>query len=325
MEHHKRILGNPSMGEEDQDGISNALQWQAPSLALTWIFIPEGVLFKLRRKLGCILKLLSLSPSYIVLRKDLMYPHHTNELAQSESFHSCKEWVGHFMHSGHLSLNDGHEKMSKSLKNTISISNLLEENDSNTFRLFCLQSKYRSNVLFSLDALSGAASLNSRIVAFLESVQNFKKRKVEEGASLKPTPACMEIMNKVVQFETACNSAFVDDFDTPSIVKEVSNLIRHCNKSMTENSISPFPLQQAACSIRKVLAATGLIFNNTESGRGTTGQSLEAALAFREDIRGIATTLRDNKDLQQQLFNACDNFRQKLEQSGVTVKDRATK
>lgn len=74
---------------------------------------------------------------------DLAFPHHENEEAQSCCFHNVDQWVNYWLHCGHLSLK-GDVKMSKSLKNTISIQDFLENYSANHLRMLCLLSHYRN-------------------------------------------------------------------------------------------------------------------------------------------------------------------------------------
>lgn len=76
---------------------------------------------------------------------DLMFPHHENEEAQSCCYHEVEQWVNYWVYYGHLSLK--HEKMSKSLKNTISIRKFLEKYTANQFRILCLLSNYKNGIV----------------------------------------------------------------------------------------------------------------------------------------------------------------------------------
>lgn len=71
-----------------------------------------------------------------------MFPHHENEEAQSCSYHDTDQWINYWIHAGHLYAK-GDVKMSKSLKNTISIGTFLEKYTANQFRLLCLMTNYR--------------------------------------------------------------------------------------------------------------------------------------------------------------------------------------
>ena len=75
---------------------------------------------------------------------DLAFPHHENEEAQSCSYHEVKQWVNYWLHCGHLFLEN--VKMSKSLKNTISIREFLKKHTANQLRMLCLLSNYKTGI-----------------------------------------------------------------------------------------------------------------------------------------------------------------------------------
>ena len=101
---------------------------------------------------------------------DLIFPHHENEIAQSECANGCK-FVNYWLHNGFVTINK--EKMSKSLKNFVSIGDLLENFDANTIRLFILTNHYRMPVEFSSEALEGAKSGWKRIQTALNEALRF--------------------------------------------------------------------------------------------------------------------------------------------------------
>jgi cysteinyl-tRNA synthetase len=76
-----------------------------------------------------------------ICRIDLCFPHHENEIAQSESAHGVPQWANYFLHSGHVLLHD--VKISKSLGNVISIADFLAQHSANHFRIFCLLVKFQ--------------------------------------------------------------------------------------------------------------------------------------------------------------------------------------
>ncbi len=101
---------------------------------------------------------------------DLIFPHHENEIAQSECANGCK-FVNYWLHNGFVTINK--EKMSKSLKNFVTIQDMLENYDANTVRLFILTNHYRMPVEFSSQALEGAKSGWKRIQTAANSVIKF--------------------------------------------------------------------------------------------------------------------------------------------------------
>ncbi len=105
---------------------------------------------------------------------DLIFPHHENEIAQSECANGCK-FVNYWLHNGFVTINK--EKMSKSLKNFVSIDALLNNYDANTIRLFILTNHYRMPVEFSDVALDGAKSGWKRIQTAVNEVVRFVNSK----------------------------------------------------------------------------------------------------------------------------------------------------
>ena len=101
---------------------------------------------------------------------DLIFPHHENEIAQSECANGCK-FVNYWLHNGFVTINK--EKMSKSLKNFVSIDALLSNYDANTIRLFILTNHYRMPVEFSDVALDGARSGWKRIQTAVNEVKRY--------------------------------------------------------------------------------------------------------------------------------------------------------
>ena len=101
---------------------------------------------------------------------DLIFPHHENEIAQSECANGCK-FVNYWLHNGFVTINK--EKMSKSLKNFVTIDDMLANYDANTIRLFILTNHYRMPVEFSSEALDGAKSGWKRIQTAVNSAVSY--------------------------------------------------------------------------------------------------------------------------------------------------------
>nr|XP_042717376.1 probable cysteine--tRNA ligase, mitochondrial isoform X6 [Chrysemys picta bellii] len=106
---------------------------------------------------------------------DLAFPHHENEIAQCEVYHQCEQWGNYFLHSGHLLIKGNQEKMSKSLKNYITIKDFLTKNSADEFRMFCLRSKYRSAIEFGDDSMNDAKNLLQAISSFISDANAYMK------------------------------------------------------------------------------------------------------------------------------------------------------
>ncbi|XP_067419794.1 probable cysteine--tRNA ligase, mitochondrial isoform X2 [Emydura macquarii macquarii] len=158
---------------------------------------------------------------------DLAFPHHENEIAQCEVYHQCEQWGNYFLHSGHLLVKGNQEKMSKSLKNYITIKDFLTKNSPDEFRMFCLRSKYRSAIEFGDDSMNDAKNLLQTISYFIS----------DANAYVKGQMVCDPIQEDVL-WEMLANTkanvkaAFADDFDTSRAVAAIMNLIHHGNRQL---------------------------------------------------------------------------------------------
>jgi cysteinyl-tRNA synthetase len=196
---------------------------------------------------------------------DLKFPHHTNEIAQSEAFNECcagqhhqhqqrrpdsRDWVKCWIHTGHLYIEG--RKMSKSLKNFITIREYLKGGYSShpavDFRIFCLQHKYHSSVHFSQDRIDDAGAFRRKVENFLRNINAIvSKRAADETTNSatetsksqqsqssssssyytvrKPTEASRKLLCDLRECRRAVHAALSDDFDTPEALRLLSKLI----------------------------------------------------------------------------------------------------
>ncbi|XP_059826559.1 probable cysteine--tRNA ligase, mitochondrial isoform X2 [Hypanus sabinus] len=158
---------------------------------------------------------------------DLAFPHHENEVAQCEAYHQCEQWGNYFLHSGHLHLKGSEEKMSKSLKNYITIKEFLEKFTADHFRMFCLLSKYRSAVEFSDASMMQAGNLLHSIAAFIHNASAYMRGQLI-CSSINET-LLWERLNAT---KADVKAAFADDFDTPGATDSIINLIHYGNRQL---------------------------------------------------------------------------------------------
>lgn len=152
---------------------------------------------------------------------DLIFPHHENEIAQSECANGCK-FVNYWLHNGFVTINK--EKMSKSLKNFVTIGNLLENYDSNTLRLFILTNHYRMPVEFCDSALDGAKAGWKRIQTAVNEVVRFAGKDnlpdVSEEEELKLFKEAMD-----------------NDLNTSKALAVVFDAATNANKAVSEKNM----------------------------------------------------------------------------------------
>lgn len=142
---------------------------------------------------------------------DLIFPHHENEIAQSECANDCK-FVNYWLHNGFVTINK--EKMSKSLGNFLTIDDLLKKYDSNTIRFFILTNHYRMPVEFSDESLQAAANGIKRVV-------NAKRTKVDEQLDITQFDEYKEFV-----------SAMDDDLNTSRALAVLFDLANKANKDV---------------------------------------------------------------------------------------------
>jgi cysteinyl-tRNA synthetase len=156
--------------------------------------------------------------------QDLKFPHHRNEIAQSESY-TGKPFANYFMHNGFVNIND--EKMSKSLGNYFLVAELLKKYDPMVIRLFLISSHYRSSINYTLEIMDQARKNYTRLINTIKKVN-----KVE--AIDKKSKIIEELINRVNEAENKIINAMDDDFDTPIALADLFSLFREINKIILE-------------------------------------------------------------------------------------------
>ena len=217
--------------------------------------------------------------------EDLVFPHHENELAQSEAFTNRSPFARYWLHNGMLRL--GSEKMSKSLGNIISLPEALDLYDPEALRLFFLSSHYRSPLFYSEETVRGQE----------RAIQRLRQAVNAESAGTGPPvdPA---------NFEERFNEAMGDDLNTPRALAALFDLVREINRGR-ERGADLKPAQAALAELAGVLGLT------------LEEQSSDAEAApFIQMLIDVRVELRSARQ-----FELADKIRDQLTELGVTIED----
>ncbi|XP_031322182.2 probable cysteine--tRNA ligase, mitochondrial isoform X4 [Camelus dromedarius] len=268
---------------------------------------------------------------------DLAFPHHENEIAQCEAFHQCRQWGNYFLHAGHLHVK-GKEKMSKSLKNYITIKDFLRAASPDVFRLFCLRSGYRSAVDYGDSALLEAQRLLHAVAAFAEDARAYMRGQLAGGPVQED--ALWESLGRT---KGAVQEALADDFNTPGAVDAVMGLVHHGNRQLKAASEEPGGPRSPAVFgaivsyVEQFFETVGISLVDRQCAAGAGGPAVlhsvvEELVRFRLKVRqfALATGEASGEAQRQQLLErrplleACDALRRDLAAHGVSIKDRSS-
>ena len=165
--------------------------------------------------------------------EDLIFPHHENEIAQSECCNG-KIFARYWMHNGFLNIDN--RKMSKSLGNFRTVRQIGEQYDLQVLRFFMLNAHYRSPLNFSADLMEAAKNSLERI---LEAAGKLSDRK-DNGASENITEEELALLKEAEGFVTKFEAAMDDDFNTADALAAIFELVKFANTNVDENSSKEF-------------------------------------------------------------------------------------
>ncbi len=227
---------------------------------------------------------------------DLVFPHHENEIAQSESL-TGKQFARYWVHNGMLQL--GGEKMSKSLGNLVTIEEFLAKHSADVFRILVLNSYYRNPLTFNDDVIAQSEKALERLVSAL--------RPALPGAK---GLAVSELSATVETARSAFAKAMDEDFNTAGALASLFELVRSINQARADGATSDElqPAQNTLCELSSVL---GLRLD--ADAKEETDQQ---AAPFIELLINLRAELRKQKN-----FALSDQIRVQLTELGVILED----
>jgi cysteinyl-tRNA synthetase len=253
--------------------------------------------------------------------KDLVFPHHENEIAQSEGA-TGKPFARYWIHNGFINLN--REKMSKSLGNILTIKEVLKEWHPEVLRLFFLSSHYRSPLDYTEESLKEAKSGLDRFYSTLKAVQDELKRPVEPPKG-KPIPIPEPARQAIESFQARFEEAMDDDFNTAQSMGYFFDLQTHLNSLLTLSKGRPTEemlslLKKAAEAFSKTGWVFGLFREDPENYLNEQKKAGLTKLNITEEE--ILNLIGDrNAARKEKNWKRADEVRNELLKKGIVLED----
>ena len=230
--------------------------------------------------------------------EDLIFPHHENEIAQSEAANG-KEFAKYWMHNGFLNIDN--RKMSKSLGNFFTVREISEKYDLQILRFFMLSAHYRSPLNFSADLMEAAKTSLERILTTAENLR-FLSKNADAGALTEEEEALLTDSDKYVQgFEEAMD----DDFNTADAIASVFELVKFINTT-ADGSRSKEYLDGLYEKLFRLTDVLGIIVEKKEE---MLDEEIEALIEKRQAAR------------KERNFALADQIRDELLAKGIILED----
>ncbi|HJS20953.1 MAG TPA: cysteine--tRNA ligase [Anaerolineales bacterium] len=227
---------------------------------------------------------------------DLIFPHHENEIAQTESY-TGKPFARYWVHNGMLQL--GGEKMSKSLGNMVSIKDFLKQRDADVMRMLVLMGSYRAPLTFSEETQDAAQKSLERLKSAFRPASDSAK-----GLSAEAASALASLAESIRQSFT---DAMDDDFNTPLALAALYELVKAINTAR-DNGGTDAQLEPAQKTLRELTGVFGLRLTE-KTGSSEQEAQVNALIAERNEAR------------KQKQWARSDQIRDQLKEMGVAIED----
>lgn len=228
--------------------------------------------------------------------QDLAFPHHENEIAQSEAL-TGKTFARYWMHNGYINIDN--EKMSKSLGNFVTVHDIIKQHDPQVLRFFMLSVHYRNPINYSEELLENTKAAFERLKT---SYQNLKHRM---DASAELTDNNQEWLDKIAALRSQFIKEMDDDFNTANGVSVLFDLSKLSNLYLMEKNTSAEVIQSFINEFEALFGVLGLSLKDEE----LLDEEIEALIEKRTQAR------------KERNFQLADEIRDQLKEMNIIIED----
>ncbi|KAJ1961936.1 cysteinyl-tRNA synthetase [Dipsacomyces acuminosporus] len=271
---------------------------------------------------------------------DLAFPHHDNELAQSEACFDNEQWVNYFMHAGHLHIEG--LKMSKSLKNFITVKEALAKFSARQIRILFVLSRWDSPSYFKENSMHEAIAIEKTFDNFFANtsalLRDHRVREQESDGKRHFLQPELELLDALKDAKSQVHNALLDSFDTPTAMRTLQDIIVRANVYLQRGraNIDPQIVEMVALYVTKIVRVFGLANEGSISAIGWGSSSADSESqgpADRESLLlPVATVLSDFRDAVREIalsggdpkaiLALCDKVRDDdLPELGIVIDD----
>ncbi len=231
--------------------------------------------------------------------EDLVFPHHENEIAQSEAANGV-QFAKYWMHNAFLNIDN--KKMSKSAGNFFTVRDIAEKYDLQVLRFFMLSAHYRSPLNFSADLMEAAKNGLERIVTCADKLNSYLTK---ENARVSATDAEKQLLEDALKYNNRYEEAMDDDFNTADAISVIFELVKFINTNTDENNSKEY-VEALLKQLTTLADICGLILERKEE---ILDQEIEDMIAARQAAR------------KEKNFKLADEIRDTLLQKGIILED----
>ena len=247
--------------------------------------------------------------------KDLIFPHHENEIAQSEAC-TGKPFAHYWLHNGFVNINQ--EKMSKSLQNFFTIKEVLAKYPSEVLRLFLLSTHYRSPINFTITNMDDAGKALERFYNTFHTIEHLlnSSDKVESPQETDDLP--ISFKERLTVLRSNFEKAMDDDFNTAEAIGKLYDAVKEVNIFIREHSsldsVQRIFIREMCHHIKDLGGILGLFQGPKGKLEHTNDDIVEDLIKILLEVRNICRTKKD--------WALADKIRFLLQEKGITIEDR---